>query len=73
MNLKERIDKIKISIGIEKKSLQNNLKKLKEYNIKNIKDAKLLLNNITEEIDDLINKEEKLENKIDKLLSKIEE
>lgn len=73
MDLKERIDKIKISIGIEKKSLQNNLKKLKEYNIKNIKDAKLLLNNITEEIDDLINKEEKLENKIDKLLSKIEE
>lgn len=73
MDLKERIDKIKISIGIEKKSLQNNLKKLKEYNIKNIKDAKLLLNNITEEIDDLINQEEKLENKIDKLLSKIEE
>mgnify|MGYP007057175096 CR=1 FL=1 len=69
--LQEEIQDIRVSIGIEEKHIKDQTRKLIEYNIKNIEDAKKLLKKLDTELKKLEDEVEDLAKKAKDFLSQI--
>lgn len=67
-NLKEIIDKRRISIGVQEANLKEAFKKLKKVGITSLKEAEDRLNKIETTLDELSKEERKIEVDVERVL-----